>query len=103
MEEYYINSGRKVVDFIIGFFGIWVVNAVLSAILQGISTLAGGYFDAVMVVVSILLFIAEIIFLVFYVRRKRRYIFIGAITALVIPLLLVGACFAIFSVLMSGV
>lgn len=102
MEEYYINSGRKVADFVIGFFGIWIVNAVLSSIIQGITVLSGGYFDAVMVVVSILLFIAEIVFLVFYVRRKRRYIFIGAISALVLPLLLVGACFAIFSVLMAG-
>lgn len=99
-EEYYKERKDKVIDFIIGFFGIWGLYTLLS-VLSGLILLSLGT-DAGIFIFSIpifLLLIISIIAVIISFKKNRRYIGIGIMASYIIPLLLVGACFGIFSLL----
>jgi hypothetical protein len=94
--DYYTNSvKRKVVDFLIGFFGIIAFNvlffwSILS--MQVFGTIFSIYLSIIVIV--IVLELVGIYFLILY----RRYIGIGVLCSLlVLPLLLFGACIVMLS------
>lgn len=99
-DEYYTNSGRKVGDFCLGFFGIWIVMIGISTILSWFSGLFGG-FTSFVNIFYIPGLILDIVFVVFGItlsfRKGRRYIGIGIISSALVPLLVFGACLIVLS------
>lgn len=100
MSDYYTTTGKKVGDFLIGFFGIWVISGFLSFFIAIINSIVfmnnydiQGWIAGISFVISLILYIVAIV-LAFHF--KRHYIAIGIISSFVVPLLLVGACFAVF-------
>ncbi len=97
--DYYTTTGRKVGDFLIGFFGVWVLAAIFTWIITlTIGLMTGG----VSTFLSVLLYIIPLVILISGVsisfKKNRRYIGIGAIATILITLLVFGACVAIFSI-----
>jgi predicted permease len=98
-NSYYTTTGRKVVDFLIGFFGLIIFGSILSTILlstvwrQGLSGLNALFMPFIQLVYGIPLAVY------FFKFNKRRYIGIGLIIALVVPLLFFGSCLLIISTL----
>ena len=88
--NYYVSTGRKIGDFFIGLVGTlglaWLLLMLGS---RGHSGMAGTVWmlgGTVWIVGVIMMFAAE-----------RRFLAIGMLCALLIPLLAIGACFAIFA------
>jgi len=85
-SSYYVSTRKKVLDFLLGFVGtlgmagvlVLLSSSVRSSSVTGIWMLGG----AVWIVGVILLF-----------GSGRRFIAIGGLCTLLIPLLAVGACF----------
>lgn len=77
-EGYYINNGRKSIDFFIGF----IIGALLTAI-------------------TMLLFplgvVLDLIALIVVIKLKRRYLIFGALLIILIPLVAFGACFVLLA------
>ncbi|HBG60929.1 MAG: hypothetical protein A2Y03_10695 [Omnitrophica WOR_2 bacterium GWF2_38_59] len=100
MSDYYTTTGKKVGDFLMGFFGVWVISGLLSFIIAIINSFIfmnnytiQGWIAGISFVITIILYIVAIV-LAFHF--KRHYIAIGTISSFVVPLLVVGACFAVF-------
>lgn len=110
-DSYYTDKNKKIIDFLIGFFGIWVINSItgiISLMISGAITMISIVIaktqpiaNIIPVITSFFLLIAQIGIYIYIIRqafkRDRRFIAIGILSSLVIPLLLFGACFAIFS------
>jgi heme/copper-type cytochrome/quinol oxidase subunit 4 len=94
-DAYYTNSGKKVGDFCLGFFGAWGLTMVLTIIPYWIYSI----FSSSFAVFPILLFgfALAVIGIVLSFTKGRRYIGIGIIASVLLPLLLVGACLIIFA------
>ncbi|MBT3464811.1 hypothetical protein HOD20_02765 [archaeon] len=105
-EDYYgDNKKLKIVDFILGFFGIYIVNLIIFSItripLYAISRLQYfrkynyliGIGDNLSIVICIII---TIVIIKIFFKKKRRFISIGSLVAIGIPLLLLGACELMF-------
>lgn len=89
--DYYENSdGKKVIDFFIGFVSTMLLGYF------GIFALQGGFNSFVTRLIEIIFIIMVVLFI--QSMRNRRYIWIGAVCSILIPLFLFGACFAIFAI-----
>lgn len=95
-QDYYDNAGKKVGDFAIGFFGMWILNVVIYAVvffvMMSLMMGAAG-FTFLGIIGFIVILDIVLIFLAFY--KGRRYIGIGAIVSVIVPLLIAGACVAV--------
>jgi hypothetical protein len=89
MIDYYAEKSRKIIDFLIGFFGTLILGGLLAWLISFI--FRGVYLPMLYLILLILLGIVIYIFF----KLNRRYIGIGAISAILIPLLAMGACTAI--------
>jgi hypothetical protein len=108
-QDFYKNPGRKVGDFFIGMAGLWGINFILSMIVNVIlmfipgidSNILSGGFGPFLIIPGILIFILEVVAIVYFFKKGRRFISIGAIVGFALPfllaLLLLGACFIAFS------
>jgi cytochrome bd-type quinol oxidase subunit 2 len=90
-KSYYNNSNRKAFDVFIGFLG---------GLLLLLFTEGGYITDSLSPFrpsLSLFLLIATIVSVLIFIffRIKRRYIAIGLILSVAIPLILVGGCFGI--------
>jgi len=99
--SYYDTSGKKVGDFLIGFFGIWVLNSIFvainSLIFGGFSgpSFSGSIGMLTSVFPSLIL---DIVLIVYFLKfSERKYIGIGMLNSVVLPLLIFGACLLVFS------
>lgn len=105
-DDYYVTRGRKFVDSNAGFFGIWLVNAILFLALFSLfsSKLVRPVFNTeyIMPMIIGIIGLLDLVGITAAFICKRRYIAIGAIISLVLPLLAVGACFAIVLYSLSG-
>lgn len=88
-NDYYTSTGRKIGDFCIGFFGIFIVASVLSTITMLV------FFNAF--IVSIILLFIVVFGVIFSFKKGRRYIGIGIIASTLVPLLFLGACMIMFA------
>lgn len=90
-RKVYEKRSDKVIDFLIGFL---LIPAFVGITIWFISILPGfRYFRGV---ISLVVFIAEIVAAI-YLCRRRKYMGIGLLYALVVvPLVLAGTCFLIF-------
>lgn len=99
MNEYYQNKEDKTADFIKGFFinvGIGAVAFCLYWIFYAIGLGSSNISKGIAIsIVIILLAIIEFLLIKKHLKT-RRYIAIGMIVAIVVPLLVVGACSPLF-------
>ena len=118
-RKIYTTSNEKTVDFLLGFFGWFILNAIvsgalyaLSIALTGISTYGDGTnFDALQTVTGAvglvcngLIFLANVGLLIYF-GLTRYWIALGALTAFAVSIVLVlcaaifigVACFLLFS------
>lgn len=106
-SDYYSNRpGKAVLDFCLGFFGIWIIGYLGNMILMFIyrlfflasnninSILSSGLVLGSSLIFWILLAIAAI---VVSKNKGRRYIGIGIISSVIVPLLFFGACLILFA------
>jgi len=98
-NDYYgDNTGRKVGDFCMGFFGPLILFQLLQTPLLIFSSIfsSGMYtmFSSILIFV-LALFLGIFFFIKF--KKTRRYISMGIISSVVIPLILFGACWVLFS------
>jgi hypothetical protein len=85
---YYTRTRRKVGDFFLGFFGSMVLSLLLVVLSAFLSSLSADYS-----LVSSLFSLALSVFLiVFFFRKGRRFIAIGMISMILLPLLAFGSC-----------
>jgi hypothetical protein len=87
-QDYYSAGGRKVADFFLGFGG-----TVLLGVIAGVVAAASPNTGIVSAIANLILLVAGV---VYFFRRGRRFIAIGIISTLTIPLLALGACAIIF-------
>ena len=96
MKEYYNTTKKKVWDFIRGFF----LNIIIGIIATIINFITGAsIFERdptiisriIGVIVPLIFIVLEIILLKKYFKEKR-FIAIGMLSSLILPLLLVGFC-----------
>ena len=85
--SYYTSGGRKLVDFLVGFFGVTLVIVAVAGALAAVSP-PGGILLGV---------IADILGIVFAFAGGRRFIAVGMLCAWLVPLLAFGACLVIVS------
>jgi hypothetical protein len=99
MPDNYTSMGRKAIDFLLGFG----INLGLAAVYYGIVLLAWTGLAALNVtgstiysLISAILIFASFIILEIFILRfffiRRRFIFIGMLASLAVPLLLTGFC-----------
>jgi hypothetical protein len=108
-SEYYLkNKSGKITDFLIGFFGVIGAN-ILLAIFVPLLSMAGGANNTVASalalgggIMGILELIAYVILIVVFFKRQRRFIAIGMLSTLLLPLLLLGACLIMVFGLSAG-
>ncbi|MBN3041183.1 MAG: hypothetical protein JW867_08635 [Candidatus Omnitrophica bacterium] len=99
-QGYYTSVGRKIGDFCIGFFGFWIINSALFGIINFLVFGTGVNIpslvdDVIGIGGSILIIMLDILAIIYFFIKKRRFISIGMISSFAIPFLLVGACFLI--------
>jgi type IV secretory pathway VirB6-like protein len=104
MEDNYTNTNQKVKDFFKGFFlniGIGAVHFGLYCLLFWIiSALRIADSMAVTLVISILLVILIVVVEFILIRhffRTKRYVAIGMLSSLLLPLLVTGYCSVVFN------
>ena len=97
-QEYYNTPNKKVADFSKGFFFNILIGIVVTAInvFIGVSNMSGTGPISITnkiigVVVLVALILLEVILLKKYFK-ERRYLAIGLLSSLILPLLVAGAC-----------
>ncbi len=83
--DYYADAGSKVGDFCLGFFGTGVAVFVV-AMLAGLLGPLG-------IVVGLAYQVAFIWGIAWGFKSGRRFVAIGILSTLILPLIVVGACF----------
>ena len=97
MNGYYDKSSKKIIDFTIGLFGIFIIAIFMNFILRlimifGLRVLSTRF----LLIISNVVLYGGLIYIV--LRNKRYYLLLGAVAAFIIPLLIVGACFGIMAI-----
>lgn len=92
-QDYYAgNVGLKIADFCIGLFGayvLWIAPFSMAAFLQTLGM------EELLVLVPVVALVLLIGTIVFCFRIGRRYIAIGIMMSIFLPILAVGACFVL--------
>lgn len=105
MEDYYQDKKKKRKDFLLGFlvsFGLAIIGFLLAWLIKDLgmndewSSPEGPFSSLLMKIVGLVILvllvgIPEYILIKKYLK-ERRYIAIGMISGIIIPLLVVGAC-----------
>jgi hypothetical protein len=91
--DYYTDRASKVGDFCLGFFGVGLalvgVAVVVVPIAMSLASRHGEYVGGISSIVGFVLFLVGI---VEAFRKGRRYIAIGMLSLILVPVLLVGTC-----------
>jgi hypothetical protein len=103
-KKVYSNKKEKFFDFLFGFLGVIIVNSVLLygiVFLLSLTHSSGRGFDILNLfnlpylnLLGIVLYIFEIWY---FAHLKRKYVVIGIISQIAIPIIFIGACFVIFA------
>jgi hypothetical protein len=91
-DDYY-KSGkhRKVTDFMIGFFGamtLWFLSPLIAWLFPVINI---SFISFVMSFIYVLSFVAFFLIAIYFSRKGRRFITIGMVSILIVPLLFLGS------------
>ena len=90
---YYKDTGSKVADFLVGFLGYPII--VLLAQLTMGDRLTFMRANEMGWLTSVLLLGLTIVFVVFAYKRGRKFIAIGILSLLIVPLIAAGSCLLI--------
>lgn len=97
-EDIYTTTGKKVAHFFIGFLGITflisIIVGLLSSLIAQIFNLDDLAIIWYMLSFTLILFITTPIY---FFKKNYRYIAIGILSSLIIPLIFAGACFIMFA------
>ena len=96
--DFYTSTGKKVGDFVLGFFGIWVVIVIVSLIFAGIQNIVNirsGFGNIMFFVLPLILLILGLLFMALFFKIGRRYLAIGILSSAILPLLVYGACWVV--------
>jgi hypothetical protein len=85
--DYYTTTGKKVGDFILGFFGIIILNFIFGAVLYPLFSLANSGWANLFISI-----VALVLFSVLFFKIGRRFIAVGIISMALIPILIFGSC-----------
>lgn len=93
--DYYISTGRKVTDFLMGFFGAILLSVVYTTF---ISTFAYSLFSSATsawanLIISI---VVMVLLSVLFFKIGRRFIAVGIIAISLLPILIFGSCLLLF-------
>lgn len=92
-SDYYVSSGRKAGDFLVGFFGVIILSILYTVIANFLSSF---FSTSVWITIGFLFSIISYILLtVLFFKIGRRFIAIGIISIALVPLLLFGSCMVI--------
>ncbi len=93
--DYYTTPGKKVGDFLMGFFGFLALSFVGSILGSIISSFgSNGFISSIF---GIFLLFVALGLCIFFFKIKRRFIAIGIISITLIPVLLFGSCLLLLS------
>lgn len=101
--DYYVTRGKKIGDFLIGFFGCYVLNTLIPSLFFVVfnifrnSEFGRWGMDVAGFSVTVLTLGLNIASVIYFFKIQRRFIAIGIIGAVVLLLLLVGGCFAVWA------
>jgi hypothetical protein len=97
--DYYIDPKRKIRDFCLGLFGSWGVVIIYYVIALTLSSSLSSMvwrFAMSFTLTLLIIIIIQIILIVVFFRKGRRFIGIGILMAILIPIILTllffGAC-----------
>jgi hypothetical protein len=103
--NYYQNdSNKKIIDFFIGFFGtmaFWIISAIVFSLINlfvntiidsDIIDFISAMLIFIMTFIQFLPLLFTIIGIVYFFKKGRRFIAIGILSTIILPLLLFGAC-----------
>ena len=80
----YSNNGNKIGDFMLGFFGIITLSVIIFFVLPGVAFLLSFIVPFVLI---------GVILSVFFIPKSRRFIKIGIISALMMPVVFFALAF----------
>jgi len=100
MENYYTNTKRKVLDFIIGFFGILLIMGIFLGILSFIGNLLEGI--SFSLGLPLIHLIIGLLLIILFFKIGRRYIAIGIIWSTILSTLLYGIFWIVIIVAMKS-
>ena len=90
------RDSNKFIHFLIGFFGVFVAAVILNLLFMGLGALFP-YSYWITSVLTLGLLLGFVIAIIRLFKTKYKYVAIGMLAALIIPLLLFGACFIIIA------
>lgn len=88
-QGYYKDTSSKVTDFLVGFLGYPIVTLLAQLAFAPSARGLGGTDSVVMAVISLVLTVA---FVIFAYKRGRKFIAIGIISLLIVPVIAAGSC-----------
>lgn len=99
-NDYYTSTGRKIGDFFIGFIGILIAlficimlpNLLSRLLYENSGSISPELLPFFYIILPLVLIVSGIVISNHY---NRRYILIGIISGIIIPLLVFGACLLI--------
>jgi hypothetical protein len=95
-NDFYKGSAdKKVIDFLIGFFAVPILLIAI-ALLSFPLLFVGIAISLLMIIDIIVLILLGIAYLIKF-RNRRRYISIGLLVSIIIPILAFGACWVLLS------
>jgi hypothetical protein len=103
-KDYYQSTASKATDFVIGFFGVWVVNALIGygsyLMFARLINWSANYtlIYSLTTIFYLVILGLNIAVIILSFKRNRRYIGIGILcSAVLLPLLAFGACIVALS------
>lgn len=90
---YYKDTGSKVTDFLVGFLGYPII--VLLARFALTPRLPREYAGVIAWVMGVVMMVLTIFLVVFAYKRGRKFIAIGILSLLIVPLIAAGSCLLI--------
>ena len=105
INNFYTSDGRRIGDFCLGFFGAFIILPLLwflytffiSSFYKVLGRGGGviiGFSSVIVIIIGLLSIILSSYFLY---KSRRKYIFFGILMAVLIPLLIFGACLIVLS------
>jgi hypothetical protein len=91
--DYYITTGRKVGDFLLGFFGVAVLSFIYTFVSSFVYSLLSSQTFSIAIWANFFVSVIILVLLaVLFFKIGRRFIAIGVISISLLPILIFGSC-----------
>jgi heme/copper-type cytochrome/quinol oxidase subunit 4 len=97
VDYYQNNSSKKILDFLIAFFGIEIITSLPLAFFIFVppTSITDAETTSILFLFSFIRFAIQLFFIIYFFKKGRRFIAIGILASTISPLFFTGAC-AIF-------